>query len=71
MRCIHAGARRRPGELNLLTWYQIRGNGYAGLRDDRMGMAKPVWGWLCHWRPGIVLLCPLSFSILPFTLSPP
>ena len=71
MRCIHAGVRSRLGEPNLLTWYQIYGNADACLRDDRMGMAKLVWGWLCHWRPGIVLLNPLSFSLSPFTLSPP
>ena len=47
------------------------GNADACLRDDRMGMAKLGWGWLCHWCPGIVPVNPLSFSLLPFTLSPP
>ena len=71
MRCIHAGVRSRLGEPNLLTWYQIHGNADACLRDDRIDMAKLVWGWLCHWRPGIVPLNPLSFSLTPFTLSLP
>ena len=71
MRCIHAGVRSGLGEPNLLTRYQIYGNADACLRDDRMGMAKLVWGWLCHWRPGIVPLNPLSFSLSPFTLLPP
>ena len=70
MRCIHAGVRSRIGEPNLLAWYQIYGNADACLRDDRVGMAKLVWGWFCYWRPGIVLLNPLSFFLLPFTLSP-
>ena len=64
MRCIHAGVRSRIGEPNLLAWYQIYGNADACLRDDRMGMAKLVWGWLCHWRPGIVPLNPLPSHLL-------
>ena len=71
MRGIHAGVRSRFAEPNLLTWYQIYGNADACLRDDRMSMAKFVWGRLRHWRPGIVSLNPLSFSLSPFTLSPP
>ena len=70
MRCIHAGVRSRPGKANLLTCYQIYGNADACLRDDRVGMAKFVSGWFCHWGPGIVLLNPLSFSLISFTLSP-
>ena len=71
MRRIHAGVRSRFGEPNLLTWHQIYGNADACLRDDRMGMAKLVWGWLCHWRHGIVPLHPLSFPLSLFTFSPP
>ena len=70
MRSIHSGVRSRLAEANLLTWYLLYGNADACLRDDRMGMAKLVWGWLCYWRPSIVPFNTLFFSLSPFTLSP-